>query len=66
MKRTPTKDKAHTQSQPNRNPLWVAVGVTMLAGIGVTLSACNTVEGVGRDVESAGDSIADTADDAKD
>ncbi|MGJ8636455.1 MAG: entericidin A/B family lipoprotein [Phycisphaerales bacterium] len=38
----------------------------MLAGIGVTLSACNTVEGVGRDVESAGDSIADTADDAKD
>ena len=35
-------------------------------GAGVVLSACNTVEGVGRDVEAAGDSIADTAEDAKD
>ncbi|MBO6513551.1 MAG: entericidin A/B family lipoprotein [Phycisphaerales bacterium] len=38
----------------------------MLTGAGFALTACNTVEGVGRDVESAGDSIADTADDAKD
>ena len=29
------------------------------------ISACNTVEGVGRDVASAGDTVADTADDAK-
>lgn len=49
-----------------RKPLWVMIGVAMLAGAGVTLSACNTVEGVGRDVESVGDSVADTADDAKD
>lgn len=54
------------RNEPVRKPLWVALGVVMLAGVGVTLSACNTVEGVGRDVESAGDSIADTADDAKD
>lgn len=29
------------------------------------VSACNTVEGVGRDVQSAGDTVADTARDAK-
>jgi predicted small secreted protein len=31
----------------------------------VLVSACNTVEGVGRDVASAGDSVADAADGAK-
>lgn len=34
--------------------------------LGMTLAACNTVSGVGRDIEGAGDAIADTADDAKD
>ncbi len=29
------------------------------------LSACNTTEGVGKDLESAGDAIKDTARDAK-
>ena len=29
------------------------------------VSACNTVEGMGEDVSSAGDTVADTADDAK-
>lgn len=29
------------------------------------LSACNTVEGVGKDVKSAGNTVAKTADDAK-
>ena len=29
------------------------------------VSACNTVEGVGRDVSSAGDTVAGTARDAK-
>ena len=29
------------------------------------LSACNTVEGVGKDVKSAGDTVAKTAGDAK-
>lgn len=29
------------------------------------LSACNTVEGVGKDVKSAGQTVAKTADDAK-
>jgi predicted small secreted protein len=38
--------------------------LAMLAG-GLALSACNTVEGLGRDVESAGDTVAKTAEDAK-
>jgi predicted small secreted protein len=51
-----------------RAMLWVrllvsAAGVTMLSGM---LSACNTVEGVGRDVERAGDAIQDEADDTRD
>lgn len=37
-----------------------------LALTGVGLTACNTTEGVGRDIEAAGDAIADTADDASD
>jgi predicted small secreted protein len=40
-----------------------AAGVTTLSGM---LSACNTVEGVGRDVERAGDAIQDSADDVRD
>lgn len=35
-----------------------------LAGM-FLVSACNTIEGMGRDVASAGDTVADTADDAK-
>ena len=38
--------------------------MAMLAG-GLALSACNTIEGVGRDVSSAGETVAKTADDAK-
>lgn len=37
----------------------------VLALTGIALTACNTVEGVGRDVSSAGDTVAKTADDAK-
>lgn len=34
-------------------------------GGALLVSACNTVEGIGRDVESAGDSVADAANGAK-
>ena len=40
------------------------VGMALVAGA-MLVSACNTVEGVGRDVSSAGDTVAKTADDAK-
>ncbi len=40
------------------------VGLAALAGA-LLVSACNTVEGMGRDVSSAGNTVAKTADDAK-
>ena len=40
-------------------PLVSAAGLTLLSG-------CNTVEGVGRDLERAGDAIQDEADDTRD
>jgi predicted small secreted protein len=43
-----------------RNILTLA---TVLAALAV--SACNTVEGAGKDVSSAGDAVAKTADEAK-
>lgn len=36
-----------------------------VAIVGLALSACNTVEGLGKDVSSAGSTVAKTADGAK-
>ena len=41
------------------------LAVLLLSMMG-TLGACHTVEGVGKDIESAGDSIQDTAHDCTD
>lgn len=40
-----------------------AVLALLVAGIG--LSACNTVEGAGQDIQRGGEAIEDTANDAK-
>ena len=41
--------------------------IPLLSGAGLmTLSGCNTVEGVGRDLERAGDAIQDEAEDTRD
>ena len=40
------------------------MGMAIVAGA-LLVSACNTVEGVGRDVSSAGDTVAKTADKSK-
>lgn len=40
------------------------VGLAIVAGA-LLVSACNTVEGMGKDVGSAGDTVAKTADGAK-
>ena len=40
------------------------VGLALVAGA-LLISACNTIEGVGEDVSSAGSTVAKTADDAK-
>ena len=33
----------------------------LIVGAGVALSACNTIEGLGRDVESVGQTVSDAA-----
>jgi len=40
------------------------IGLALVAGA-LLVSACNTVEGMGKDVSSAGDTVAKTADSAK-
>jgi predicted small secreted protein len=40
------------------------IGLALVAGA-LLVSACNTVEGMGKDVSSAGSTVAKTADDAK-
>ena len=41
-----------------------ALEITLIAGM-LALAACNTVAGAGKDVSSAGSTVAKTADDAK-
>lgn len=38
------------------------LAILMLTGMLVTFAGCNTMEGVGEDVESGGESIEDSAD----
>lgn len=40
------------------------MGMLVVAGA-LMVSACNTIEGIGKDVGSAGDTVANTAKDAK-
>jgi len=42
------------------------IGATLFALAPMALTACNTTEGVGEDVEAAGDAIDDAAEDAND
>lgn len=47
----------------------MALAAAVLSAAGcmlVTLSACNTTEGVGKDIESAGEGLKEAAQDAKD
>jgi predicted small secreted protein len=34
----------------------------VIVGLGLLVSACNTVRGIGRDVQSVGEAVANTAD----
>lgn len=36
-----------------------------LVTLGIAVAACHTVEGAGRDIQSAGDAVSDTARDAR-
>lgn len=53
--------KKNDTSQARR----AATALALLLGLGV-LAACNTTEGLGKDMESAGDAVSDAARDAKD
>ncbi len=33
----------------------------MILGLGVSMSACNTIDGAGQDIEQAGESVQDAA-----
>ena len=39
---------------------------SLVAALLLALGACNTISGIGQDVEAAGDAISDTAEDTKD
>ncbi|MDI1364104.1 MAG: entericidin A/B family lipoprotein [bacterium] len=41
------------------------IALLAAAAAALLVSACNTIEGVGRDVSAAGKAVADTAKDAK-
>lgn len=57
-----TKQTAVKSPSPVVRVLAAGVAAASLA----LVAGCNTVEGVGRDVEAAGDAVADTARDAND
>jgi predicted small secreted protein len=48
-------------SLPMESIMRKLIGYSLIAGM-LVLSACNTVKGVGRDVQSAGDAVEKTAD----
>ncbi|MCA9291326.1 MAG: entericidin A/B family lipoprotein [Phycisphaerales bacterium] len=60
---------SHVSTRPITRIRHVAAVLGIVALVGfmlATIPACNTVEGVGRDLEATGDAIGDAADDAKD
>lgn len=44
----------------------VVIAALSFAALPLLMSGCNTTEGVGKDIEAAGDAISDTARDAND
>lgn len=65
----------NTQSTPITSPTGTATGTTLgrwiyaaavigISGMAAALVGCNTVEGVGEDVEAAGEAIDDEAEEA--
>jgi predicted small secreted protein len=58
--------KALTRRRGDRTELGWLFGLTGLLLMVLVLSGCNTVEGMGEDVEAAGGAMSDTADDVED
>jgi predicted small secreted protein len=56
--------RAHAGERPVEIGRWLFGGVLLVAAT-LLLGACQTVEGFGRDVGTAGDTLADTAEDTR-
>jgi entericidin B len=52
---------------PSRYPrqIYLALALLLAALLAPALTACNTMEGAGQDMEAAGDAISDSAEDNK-
>jgi predicted small secreted protein len=50
-----------TTREPPRSAM-LALFLAVLAALGLSLAACHTVEGAGKDIQDAGDAIEDAAD----
>ncbi|HLT02394.1 MAG TPA: entericidin A/B family lipoprotein [Geminicoccaceae bacterium] len=54
------------QMRADRSELRWLFGLTALLFMALVLGGCNTVEGMGEDVEAAGGAMSDTAEDVED
>jgi len=46
--------------------IWTLAIVGLLGGLAALMTACNTVEGAGEDIEEGGEAISDTSRDVRD
>jgi entericidin B len=58
--------KALTRKRDDRAELGWLFGLTGLLLMVLVLSGCNTMQGMGEDVEAAGSAMSDTAEDVED
>ena len=58
--------RALTRKRGDRTDLGWLFGLTGLFFMALVLSGCNTVSGMGEDVEAAGGTMSDTAEDVED
>jgi entericidin B len=58
-------ERLMTENGKTTDLLRALIAIAMLAFAVGTLSACNTAEGLGKDVKAAGDAIEDTAEETE-
>ena len=56
---------SQSTSKPLGSPMMKAMMIVLVALFGASLSACNTVEGAGKDVKATGAAVEKAADEAK-
>lgn len=58
--------RSRTDKHAPKSRRWSRLLAVATAGIALTLGACNTMEGMGRDMQSAGQGLENEAQDAND